>query len=78
MTLGAAEVVRTLGGKRFSFSSKAPTRAPKRVQQPNGTTKTEWGKGEELTADTLAAEWREFAAQKFAATSAEDNTLCSA
>eukprot|EP01049_Picozoa_sp_SAG25_P004753 SAG25_NODE_306_length_10078_cov_13.534923_8_plen_220_part_00 len=63
----AAEVVRTLGGKRPSFSSKAPTRAPKRVQQPDGSTTTEWGKGEELTAETLAAEWRDFAAQKFAA-----------
>jgi hypothetical protein len=69
----AAEVVRTLSGKRPSFSSKAPTRAPKRVQQPDGSTKTEWSKGEELTTETLAAEWRDFAAQKFAATSAEDS-----
>eukprot|EP01047_Picozoa_sp_COSAG01_P053219 COSAG01_NODE_5681_length_4104_cov_5.234707_2_plen_751_part_00 len=64
---GAAEIVRALGGKKPSFSCKAPTRAPKRTTQPNGTIKTEWGKGDELTAESLAQTWRDFAAEKFAA-----------
>jgi hypothetical protein len=67
----AAEIVRILGGKKQSFSCKAPTRAPKRTTLPDGTTKTEWGKGDELDAESLAALWRDFAAEKFRATDAE-------
>ena len=67
-----AQVVKTLGGKKASFCSKAPTRAPKHVLQPDGSTKIEWGKGDPFeSALALADAWREFAAGKFAETAAE-------
>jgi len=67
-----AHIVRALGGRKPSFSSKAPTRAPKRTVQPDGTVKIEWGKGAQFdSALDLARAWREFAAGKFAATAAE-------
>jgi hypothetical protein len=36
-----------------------------------GSQEIEWGKGEVLTAKSLAATWRKFAAEKFQATAAE-------
>ena len=63
-----AQIVKVLGGRKPSFCSKSPTRAPK----VSASGKIEWGKGPQFeSALDLANAWRKFAEDKFAATYTE-------